>query len=89
MRRFVGRFPHQLTSVKDARDWLRQRLDLARVPAPPAQDALLALSEIATNALLHSPNGESRGALFVSLFAYPNCLRVCVDRRGDHSPPTP
>ncbi|MFD3684890.1 ATP-binding protein [Nocardiopsis sp. NPDC058631] len=83
MLRFVGRFPHQLTSVRDARAWLSQRLDLARIPESPTHDALLVLSELTTNALLHTPGKESGGAFFVSLFAYPQCLRVCVWTNGE------
>ncbi|MEV2279255.1 ATP-binding protein [Nocardiopsis sp. NPDC049922] len=78
MRRFLGRFPSTLTSVKEARDWLWQRLDLARVPRAARHDALLILSEIATNALLHAPTGRSGGAFLVSVFMYANCLRVAV-----------
>ncbi|WP_116248340.1 ATP-binding protein [Nocardiopsis sp. FIRDI 009] len=87
MRRFLGRFPSALTSVRDARDWLGQRLDLARVPESPRHDALLILSEIATNALLHDPAGRGGGAFFVSVFMYANCLRVAVRATGGPAVP--
>ncbi|MCY9783176.1 ATP-binding protein [Nocardiopsis sp. EMB25] len=82
MRRFLGRFPGSLPSVGDARYWLWQRLDLARVPEPPRHDALLILSEIATNALLHAPTGRGGGAFLVSVFTYARCLRVAVRATG-------
>lgn len=50
LRRYLGRFHGELTSVKDARDWLSRRLELSLVPESPAQDALLILSEVTTNA---------------------------------------
>lgn len=78
LRRCLGRFPGALSAVKDARDWLSHRLALARTPDSPAQDALLVLSELATNALLHSPAGARGGAFLVSLFASTQCLRVSV-----------
>ncbi|QUX27306.1 ATP-binding protein [Nocardiopsis akebiae] len=78
LRRYLGRFPCALSAVKDARDWLSRRMELARTPDSPARDALLILSELATNALLHSPAGARGGAFLVSLFASTRCLRVSV-----------
>ncbi|RKS10407.1 anti-sigma regulatory factor (Ser/Thr protein kinase) [Nocardiopsis sp. Huas11] len=78
LRRFLGLFPSRPASVRDARDWLRLRLDLARIPAPPTHDALLILSEITTNALLHAPEGQSGRAFVVSVFTYRNSLRISV-----------
>ncbi|MFV2197686.1 ATP-binding protein [Nocardiopsis sp. LOL_012] len=77
-RRFLGRFPAALTSVGEARHWLRQRLDLGRVPETPRHDALLILSEIATNALLHAPSGRTGGGLLVSVFLHAHGLHVAV-----------
>jgi anti-sigma regulatory factor (Ser/Thr protein kinase) len=87
LRRYLGRFPGALSAVKDARDWLSRRLELARTPESPAQDALLILSELATNALLHSPAGVRGGAFLVSAFVSAHCLRVCV--RGCDDTRTP
>lgn len=87
LRRYLGRFPDQLTSVKDARDWLSRRLELSRVPDSPTQDALLLLSEITTNALLHSPTRDRSGAFLVSVFVSGNCLRVSVRGNRDASAP--
>ncbi|KOX24242.1 ATP-binding protein [Nocardiopsis sp. NRRL B-16309] len=78
MRRFLGLFPSRPASVRDARDWLRQRLDLVRIPAPPTDDALLILSELTTNALLHAPEGEPGRAFVVSVFTYRNSMRISV-----------
>lgn len=78
LRRCLGRFPGALSAVKDARDWLSRRLELAQTPDSSAQDALLILSELATNALLHSPAGARGGAFLVSVFASTHCLRVSV-----------
>ncbi|MFE3457736.1 ATP-binding protein [Nocardiopsis aegyptia] len=78
MRRFLGLFPSRPASVREARDWLRQRLGLARTPAPPTHDALLILSEITTNALLHAPEREHGRAFVVSVFTYRNSLRISV-----------
>ncbi|WP_304453816.1 ATP-binding protein [Nocardiopsis sp. YSL2] len=78
MRRFLGLFPSRPTSVRDARDWLRQRLDLVRVPAYLTHDALLILSELTTNALLHVPEREPSRAFLVSVFTFRNSLRISV-----------
>lgn len=86
LRRYLGRFPGELTAVKDARDWLSRRLDLTRVPASPAHDALLILSELVTNALLHSPTGAHARAFFVSVFVSGDCLRVSVHGGGTSIP---
>lgn len=86
LRRYLGRFPGEPAAVKDARDWLSRRLDLTRVPASPAHDALLILSELATNVLLHSSTGARGRAFFVSVFVSGNCLRVSV-HGGDTSMP--
>lgn len=95
-RRYLGRFPGDLAAVKDARDWLSRRLALSRVPDSPAHDALLILSELATNVLLHAP-AETRGTAFlVSVFVSGNCLRISVRANGGAPapilrpvPPTP
>lgn len=87
LRRYLGRFPGQLTSIKDARDWLSRRLELSRAPDSSTQDALLLLSEIATNALLHSPARGHGGAFLVSVFVSGNCLRVSVRGNRDASAP--
>lgn len=87
LRRYLGRFPGVLTSVKDARDWLSRRMKLSRVPDSAAQDTLLLLSELATNALLHSPAGARGGAFLVSVFVSGDCLRISVRRCGDTRAP--
>lgn len=88
LRRYLGRFPGALAAVKDARDWLSRRLELAQTPDSPAQDALLILSELATNALLHSPTGARGGAFLVSVFVSAHCLRVSVRGCDDTRTPT-
>ncbi|NKY99307.1 ATP-binding protein [Nocardiopsis alborubida] len=88
LRRYLGRFPGALPAVKDARDWLSRRLELAQTPGSPAQDALLILSELATNALLHSPAGARGGAFLVSVFVSAHCLRISVRGCDDTRVPT-
>ncbi len=88
LRRYLGRFPGALSAVKDARDWLSRRLELAQTPDSPAQDALLILSELATNALLHSPAGARGGAFLVSVFVSAHCLRISVRGCDDTRIPT-
>ncbi len=88
LRRYLGRFPGALSAVKDARDWLSRRMELARTPDSPAQDALLILSELATNALLHSSAGARGGAFLVSVFVSAHCLRVSVRGCDDTRVPT-
>jgi anti-sigma regulatory factor (Ser/Thr protein kinase) len=44
--------PRERRTAADARDWLRQFLS-GRVPEPLTEDALLVVSELATNALRH------------------------------------
>lgn len=87
-RRHLGRFPKEPTAVGEARRWLFRRLELSTVPDSPRQDALLLLSELATNALLPSPAQEHGGAFLVSVFVSAHSLRVCVRDCGDtHAPP--
>ncbi|GHC86738.1 hypothetical protein GCM10007079_30260 [Nocardiopsis terrae] len=71
--------------MREARDWLRRRLDLACVPTPATDDALLITSELITNALLHSPMRDRGGAFFVSAMAFRSCLRVSVRTNGTAS----
>lgn len=85
LRRYLGRFPGQLASVREARDWLRRRLDLACVPDATADDALIIAGELITNALLHSPTREHDGAFFVSLLTFRDCLRISVRTNGTAS----
>ncbi|WP_017569699.1 ATP-binding protein [Nocardiopsis halotolerans] len=76
-----------MTSVKDARDWLSRRMKLSQIPDSSAQDALLILSELATNALPHSPTGARGGAFLVSVFVSAQCLRISVRGSGDTRSP--
>jgi anti-sigma regulatory factor (Ser/Thr protein kinase) len=46
-------FPRQLRSVGGARDWLASFLDEQHVPVRMCDDAVLVISELATNALRH------------------------------------
>lgn len=87
LRRYLGRFPGELPAVKDARDWLARRLNLTRVPTSTAHDALLILSELVTNVLLHSPAGARGRTFFVSVFISENRLRISVHGDGDTSVP--
>ncbi|MBE3001500.1 ATP-binding protein [Nocardiopsis sp. HNM0947] len=80
--RHLGRFAMHTSSVREVRDWLRRRMALrptgALIPAQIAEDAILMTSELATNALLHTPDSGGRGAFVVSAFFYTDCLRISV-----------
>ncbi|GAA3725898.1 anti-sigma regulatory factor (Ser/Thr protein kinase) [Spinactinospora alkalitolerans] len=76
--RFSGR-PH---SIKAARDWLSVRMDIAGVPEETADTAVLLLSELATNALVHTASGGEGGAFYVRAFFFHGRLRVEVRDAG-------
>ena len=83
--RFDGR-PH---SVKDARAWLTARMRIAGVPEEAAENAVLLLSELATNSLAHSPSGAPGGTFTVRAFFSPGRLRIEVRDNGPADFPLP
>lgn len=87
LRRCSFRFAGHPTSVKQARDWLGRRLYMAAVPEQNHDNALLLLSELATNQVLHTPRtGKSNGDYFVRAFLFHGWLRVEVRDVGGNSP---
>lgn len=79
LRRCSFRFAGQTTSVGEARDWFGRRLKMAAVPEQHHDTALLLLSELATNQVLHTPHAnQSNGDYFVRVFFFHGWLRVEV-----------
>ncbi|CAM3900015.1 ATP-binding protein [Nocardiopsis rhodophaea] len=79
-RRFAGEPP----SVKAARDWLRARLTQAGVPDQPTDNALLLLSELASNSLRHASDPADHNGFRVRVHLSRNGLRV--DLHDDEPP---
>lgn len=67
-----------------ARDFVRRVLG----PVPVADDAALLVSELCTNALLHTAAGRS-GTFVVIVLPRPGSVRVEVRDGGSGQPPTP
>ena len=81
LRRCSFRFPGERASVQQARDWLERRLKIVGVPEEAGDTALLLLSELATNQVLHAPTSDhdkADGDYFVRVFFFPDRLRVEV-----------
>ncbi|MBB5996619.1 anti-sigma regulatory factor (Ser/Thr protein kinase) [Streptomonospora salina] len=57
-------------------------MSVAGVPAETADTAVLLLSELATNAVLHTPSGDVGGRFAVRAFFLPGRLRVEVRDEG-------
>ncbi|GAA1084961.1 ATP-binding protein [Nocardiopsis metallicus] len=90
LRRCSFRFSGQPTSVGEARDWLGRRLNMAAVPEQNRETALLLLSELATNQVLHTPRADqSTGDYFVRAFFFHGWLRVEVRDVERNSPEIP
>jgi two-component sensor histidine kinase len=93
LRRCSFRFTGQPTSVREARDWLGRRLNMAAVPEQNRDTALLLLllllSELTTNQVLHTPRDQSDGDYFVRAFFFHGWLRVEVRDVEKNSPETP
>lgn len=89
LRRCSFRFSGEHSSVAQARDWLGRRLKIVGLPEEIGDTALLLLSELATNQVLHTldPNrDEIGGDYFVRVFFSPERLRVEVRDAGGRSP---
>lgn len=70
--------PGQSTHVRDARHWLARLL----TGHPAAEDAALALAELATNAVLHSNSRLPGGTFTVRAGAGPDMIRLEVTDAG-------
>jgi anti-sigma regulatory factor (Ser/Thr protein kinase) len=85
MRCHTVEFPAKPERVRDARDWVRALLHPG-TPASVVGDALLAVSEVATNAVRHSTGPRFRLDAGVS----PTSLYVeCCDGGGPTAPRIP
>ena len=71
-------FPGQPRQVREARRWIKPLL--AGLPA--ADDALLALSELASNAVIHSKSRLPRGVFIVRAVILMDLVRIEVTDQG-------
>jgi anti-sigma regulatory factor (Ser/Thr protein kinase)/DNA-binding XRE family transcriptional regulator len=79
-------FPATAQQVREARRFLAAILE----DCPATEDALLCLSELVTNALLHSRSSEPGGSFAVQAQRHGNRLRVEVrDQGGPWATPAP
>ncbi|MBG0821144.1 ATP-binding protein [Planomonospora sp. ID91781] len=79
-------FPGNAASVFRAREWARCRLS-GQLPAPVLDDLLLLLSELVTNAVVHSDSGRTAGGrvtvrLTLSPVSSPGAVHVEVTDDG-------
>ena len=72
-----------LTAVRSIRARVREFLSRAGHSEGALDDAELAVSELATNALLHSRSGQSGGVMTLFIRSEENRLRVAVADQGD------
>ncbi|KIH99099.1 hypothetical protein LP52_09645 [Streptomonospora alba] len=89
LRRCAFRFDGRTHCVKAARTWLDARMKVAGVPPETADTAALLLSELATNAVLHTPSGDVGGRFAVRAYFLPGRLRVEVRDEGGLLSPLP
>lgn len=79
LRRCSFRFVGRPESVKEARDWLEEKLTLSEAPEETAENALLLLSELTTNNVRHAPaDGLGRGDFYIRAFFFYGWMRVEV-----------
>ncbi|GAT65358.1 anti-sigma regulatory factor, serine/threonine protein kinase [Planomonospora sphaerica] len=75
-------FPGNAASVSRVREWARESLS-GRLPAPVLDDLLLLLSELVTNAVVHSDSGRTAGGrVTVRLTLSPGAVQVEVTDDG-------
>jgi anti-sigma regulatory factor (Ser/Thr protein kinase) len=77
-------FPGEAASVAEARAQVRAALD-GHVPPPVLADVLLAVSELASNAVRHTASGSAPGgryAVAVAVLDGPSRVRVAVVDQG-------
>ncbi|WP_285757334.1 ATP-binding protein [Nocardiopsis ansamitocini] len=75
-----------LTAVRSIRARVREFLERANYPEAILDDAELAVSELATNALLHSRSGQIGGVMTLFIRVSPGCVRIAVADQGDKDP---
>lgn len=74
-----------LTAVRSIRARVREFLERARRSVPVLDDAELAASELATNALLHSRSGQTGGVMTLYIRSDHDLVRVAVADQGEKS----
>ncbi|MFC7329491.1 ATP-binding protein [Marinactinospora rubrisoli] len=73
-----------LTAVRSIRARVREFLERSERPGPEVlDDAELAVSELATNALLHSRSGQVGGVMTLFIRIEPNFVRIAVADQGE------
>jgi serine/threonine-protein kinase RsbW len=80
-------FPGTKESVALARSWLAAWMDKFGIAEGPAADAVLVLSELATNAAVHSRSSAPHGSYLVRLRRGVSKLRLEVTDAGGRSEP--
>ncbi|KIH98311.1 regulatory protein [Streptomonospora alba] len=72
-----------LTAVRSIRARVREFLERSKPPQPVLEDAELASSELATNALLHSRSGQTGGVMTLFIRSGRDRVRVAVADQGE------
>lgn len=72
-----------LTAVRSIRARVREFLERWSPPESLLDDAELAASELATNALLHSRSGQDGGVMTLFIRVDADCVRVAVADQGE------
>src|SRR5690606_28636555 len=75
-----------LTAVRSIRSRVREFLGRAGCPESVQDDAELAVSELATNALLHSRSGQTGGVMTLFIRIDADGVRVAVVDQGRKDP---
>ncbi|GAA1761165.1 ATP-binding protein [Streptomonospora arabica] len=76
-----------LTAVRSIRARVREFLERAKPPESVLDDAELASSELATNALLHSRSGQTGGVMTLFIRSERDRVRVAVADQGEKAQP--
>lgn len=71
-------FPGRLDQVREARAFMARMLR----GCPAADDAVLLISELATNACTYTPSGNPGGTFTVRIESSPGHVRVAVEDQG-------
>ncbi|GAA3748840.1 anti-sigma regulatory factor (Ser/Thr protein kinase) [Spinactinospora alkalitolerans] len=77
-----------LTAVRSIRARVREFLERTGHPGSVQDDAELAVSELATNALLHSRSGQIGGVMTLFIRTDQDCVRIAVADQGEKTTET-
>ncbi|MEU6550190.1 ATP-binding protein [Streptomyces sp. NPDC046915] len=72
-------FPGDPQQLRAARSWTRATLD----GHPHSEDAALIVTELGTNALMHTASGDATGTFHVTLTISESAVTVAVSDSGD------